>query len=325
MSSQVPSIPLKNAPLEFNALALKRTFSQVFPKYKQPFIKKIKYELQGNTSTSTDMSDPVLRLDVPLGTSWSNNSCAYDAVCVILYNIWRENPILTSNSWRTLQSELIDLIITSFESHNSFPGTSQRFSLEEIRDFVRRRLARISTDFTFGHYTSVHQIIERFFKTPNAVTISDLMCPNGHVVNIHRSLTASCEIIVFAQPGTSLQHCVDNFTHSSASKCLTCDTCLLRKTSFVQTPPVIIFDFQGCVPSLSPILWITCGEYGRVCYNLRGVIYYNDQHFTSRFVTGAGMIWFHDGILTGNSLIYEGQDIESITTESAVMAFFTLA
>jgi hypothetical protein len=36
------------------------------------------------------------------------------------------------------------------------------------------------------------------------------------------------------------------------------------------------------------------------------------------------MIWFHDGMLTGRSLIYEGQDIDSITTESAAMAIYTL-
>jgi Helitron helicase-like domain at N-terminus/PIF1-like helicase len=323
-----PSTPVQN--YNASALALKRKSSQVIRENKQPFLKRIKYEHQINTSASgsTDMSDPVLRLDLPLGTSWSSNSCAYDAVFVILFNIWREDPIPTSTLWHTLQSEFLDLLITSFETHESFPHarTSQRFSLEEIRDFMRRRLARISTEFVFGRYTSVHSIIERFFTTSDPVTISDLMCPNGHVVDRQgRSPTSSCEIIVFSQPGTSLQHCMDNFSHSTASKCLTCDTCLLRATSFVQSPPVIIFDLGTCasVPSLSSVLWITCGETGRVCYNLRGIVYYNNQHFTSRFVTGTGMIWFHDGLLTGTSLIYEGQDVDSITTETAIMAFYT--
>ena len=150
------------------------------------------------------------------------------------------------------------------------------------------------------------------------------MCPNGHVVDRHRSSTSSCEVIVFAQPGTSLQHCINNFTHSTGSKCPTCDTCLLRTTSFVQSPPVIIFNIGACasVPSLSSVLWITCGETGRVHYNLKGIVYYKGQHFTSCFVTGTSMIWFHDGLLTGTSLIYENQDIDSITTESGVMAFY---
>ena len=327
-SSQPPSTPVQNKPPDYNlnTLALKRKISQVIPKDKgkHPIIKKIKY--YDSTSSSTDTSDAVLRLDLPLGSRWSNNSCAYDAVFVVLFNIWRENPRLTSTSWRTLQSELLDLLITSFESHNSIPGTSQRFSLEEIRDYVRRRLARISTEFIFGRYSSVHSIVERFFRTSGPVTISDLMCPNGHVVDRQRSLASSCEIFVFPQPDSSLQHCVDNFSHSTASKCSTCDTFLLRTTSFIQSPPLIIFDLGTCVPSVSSVLLISCGETGhdRVRYKLRGIVYYEDQHFTSRFITESGMIWFHDGMLTGSSLIYEGQNIDSIPIETAVMAFYSL-
>lgn len=334
-SSQPPSTPVQNQPLEYSALGLKRKLSQleinpkdnlnkVIPNDKHPFIKKIKYDTSGSTNTS----NPMLRLYLPIGTRWSNNSCAYDAVFVVLFNIWREDPIPTSTLWRTLQSELLDSLITSFKMHDSFqvPSTSQRFSLEEIRDYMRRCLARISTDFIFGRYSSVHCIVERFFKTSFPVTISVLTCPNRHHVvnNIQRSETSSCEIIVLAQPGSSLQHCIDNFTHSTASRCLTCDASLLRSTSFVQTPPVIVFDLGVCVPSLSSVLRITCGEDVRASYNLRGIIYYRNHHFTSRFISRTGMIWFHDGMFTGNSLVYEGQNIDSITTETAIMAFYTL-
>ena len=263
---QPPSTPVQNAPLEYNALALKRKISQVIPKNKHLILKRIKYD-HTDTSGSANMSDPVLRLDVPLGTRWSSNSCVYDAVFVILFNIWRENPIACSTSWHTLESELLDLLITSFETHDSFPasGTSQHFSLEEIRDFMRCCLARISTEFIFGCYTSVHCIIKCILKMQYPVMISDLMCPNNHVVNRQRSLTSSCEIIVFAQPGTSLQYCIDHFAVSTGSKCSNCDTFLLWTTSFVQSPPIIMFDLSACVPSLSPIVLIPCGETGRVC------------------------------------------------------------
>ena len=193
-----------------------------------------------------------------------------------------------------------------------------------FKRYYLRRLARISTEFIFGRYASVNCIIEHFFKTHYPVTVSDLMCPNGHVVNRQRSATPSCEVVIFAQPGTSLQYCIDNFAHSTASKCPTCDTFLLRSTSFVQPPPIILFDLGVCVPSLSSVVSIPCGETGRVHYNLRGIIYYKDQHFTSRFVTGTGMNWFHDGMFTGSSLIYEGQNLDSITTETATMAIYTL-
>ncbi|KAF8229950.1 hypothetical protein L208DRAFT_1284215, partial [Tricholoma matsutake] len=40
-------------------------------------------------------------------------------------------------------------------------------------------------------------------------------------------------------------------------------------------------------------------------YHLRGIIYYAAEHFTARVITGSGMVWYHDGLLTGQSLVYE--------------------
>ena len=77
------------------------------------------------------------------------------------------------------------------------------------------------------------------------------------------------------------------------------------------------------MPSLSPELWITCGT-GHVRYTLRGVVYLKNEHFTLHVITSTGMIWFHDGMLTGSSLVYESRDVASICTDGAVMAFYTL-
>ncbi|KAF8230308.1 hypothetical protein L208DRAFT_1282563, partial [Tricholoma matsutake] len=40
-------------------------------------------------------------------------------------------------------------------------------------------------------------------------------------------------------------------------------------------------------------------------YYLRGIIYYVAEHFTAQVITGSGMVWYHDGLLTGWSLVYE--------------------
>ena len=34
------------------------------------------------------------------------------------------------------------------------------------------------------------------------------------------------------------------------------------------------------------------------------------------------MIWYHDGLLTGHSLVYDSEDLTSIGTENAVMSFY---
>jgi hypothetical protein len=77
----------------------------------------------------------------------------------------------------------------------------------------------------------------------------------------------------------------------------------------------------GSALTLDSIIWISC-EDSRICYILRGVIYFNNDHFTERVVTSTGMTWYHDGIFTGRSLVYESQILTSITNENAVMAFY---
>ena len=240
--------------------------------------------------------------------------------------MWQENPESTSELWQGLQSELLDSLTASFENHKSFQvdcTTSHCFSLEQIRDFMRCCLFRISAEFTFGRYASIYSIAECLFRTCQPVTMSDLVCPNKHDVDRNRSPTANCEMIVFRRPSMSLQACMDDFMVCVSFKCSTCDACLFRKTSFVQTPPMLIFDLGTSVPSLSPELSITCGT-TCVYYTLRGVVYLDNEHFTSRVITSTGMIWFHDRLLTGASLVYESRDIGSISTNGAVMAFYTL-
>ena len=157
-------------------------------------------------------------------------------------------------------------------------------------------------------YVSVHSIAECLFRTCQPVTISDLVCPNEHDMDRNWSPMANCEMIMFRHPGMSLQVCMDNFMVCVSSKCSTCDTCLCRKTSFVQTPPMLVFNLGTSIPSLSPELSITCRT-TCVCYTLRGVVYLDNEYFMSHVITSARMIWFHDGLLAGASLISKGASI----------------
>jgi hypothetical protein len=263
-------------------------------------------------------------LNTPLGTRWQNNSCAYDAVITLLFNIWRDDAISETESWHELRCDLLDSLTQCFHKHEDIEVSSvsesvQTFSLEHIRDFIRRRLARLSAEFTFGRYASVHSVTERLLKTCEPITTSNLYCPNSHVINRNPSPTSNCKIIIFGGP--SLQVCVDNFTIETASKCSTCNTYLSRVTTFVQTPPVLAFDLGNNAPFLNPVLWISCRE-TRIRYSLRGIIYFENDHFTERVITRTGMVWFHDGMLTGRSLLYETDNLTSININHAVMAFY---
>jgi hypothetical protein len=81
--------------------------------------------------------------------------------------------------------------------------------------------------------------------------------------------------------------------------------------------------WQG-LASVDPILEIDIEGSSRQ-YSLRGVIYFAGGHFTARVITRAGMVWFHDGIFTGSSLVYETADVTSISTENAITAIYIRA
>ncbi|KAF8222805.1 hypothetical protein L208DRAFT_1213142, partial [Tricholoma matsutake] len=57
-------------------------------------------------------------------------------------------------------------------------------------------------------------------------------------------------------------------------------------------------------------------------YDLRGVIYYVANHFTARVITGSGMVWYHDGLLTGWSLVYESMALNKILHENAIIGIY---
>jgi hypothetical protein len=41
-------------------------------------------------------------------------------------------------------------------------------------------------------------------------------------------------------------------------------------------------------------------------YKLRGIVYYGNNHYTSRYISNNKEMWYHDGIQTGNSLTFNG-------------------
>ena len=298
-------------------------------------IKKVKFFHNATSTGSASHGDTSasVHLIIPLGTQWQNNSCAYDVMVTILFNMWSDpGPATTSSSLEDTQCDMFDVLIKSFHTHESrqVESGTPTFSLEQIREFLRRRLARLSQEFTFGSYASVQSLGEFLFHTQEIITTSHVSCSEGHNVSAgvngrirgHQSSTSNFQIIILDTIENSLQGYIDNFKHQLVSRCVTCNNYLTKYSTFVHTPPFLAFDISnGSTLSLDPVLWISCDK-SRIRYNLRGIIYYDNQHFTERVITSTGMIWFHDGIFTGRSLVYESQDLNTITTENAVMAFY---
>ena len=97
--------------LEGTVSLVKRKLSDIVSDVKKPRTKKVKF-----SHLPDDPSEPI-RLNIPLGTRWQNNSCAYDAVITLLFNIWRGDAISETESWGELQSGLLNFLTQSFCRH----------------------------------------------------------------------------------------------------------------------------------------------------------------------------------------------------------------
>ena len=187
-------------------------------------------------------------------------------------------------------------------------------------------MARIAPQFTYGRYASVNSIVNHLFETAQPVTTADIGSQNGHNNDKYPRIVRNCEIILFGEPDMSLLACVNDFTFSVATRCTTCNAFLSRTTRFLQTPPIIAFNLGHLghnLPSIDPDIVISCGD-TRIRYVLQGVIYYSNNHFTCHVITSTGMVWFHDGMLTGQSLTYESDNLATICTDRATMAFYKI-
>jgi hypothetical protein len=76
---------------------------------------------------------------VPIGLQWQNNSCVYDAILTILFNVWHENPETILRVWNELGNEHLDFLITVFKSCIHYHMGMNFYNLEEIQDFMRHQ------------------------------------------------------------------------------------------------------------------------------------------------------------------------------------------
>lgn len=239
---------------------------------------------------------------VPTGSQWRSNSCAYDAVLSLLFNLWSEDVSTFSDAFADLNAEFLGLLSDSFKHH-----LSGSYSLEEVRDFMRRKLCRKDPlHFAFGCDTSVHSILNEFLSSMNVITASQRHCMNGHPVDPRLDSNRNCQLIPPPEASDGpLQAYFDNFCVVSSASCSTCGSQLHRQFEFLSSPPILALDVSRCGLLLDHLLLVRIGD-RQAAYKLRGVIYHGDNHFSARFITSGGHVWFHDGILTGRVMRFEG-------------------
>jgi hypothetical protein len=232
----------------------------------------------------------------PTGMVWSQNSCAYDSIFTILFNIWCRDMDNWGTIFTRLGNEFCILLVNEFTKY-----VQNEISLEAARDTVRKELHKTSEYMRFGAYTSIDEICGAIFTTPDAIYRTYYQCPDNH-----QQLHSQSHTIYLSRgrsPFKSTTEWMQSNSQQGTNKCGTCDKPVNINISFIEPPPLVILEFSGSEIDIDDSFEVAhLGQPHK--YSLAGVVYYKDadQHFVSNIVTPDKQLWFYDGMSNGGHM-----------------------
>jgi hypothetical protein len=195
---------------------------------------------------------------------------------------------------------------------------------------MRRRLMLKAPDlFGWGELTSLDYLLRYLLETSLSTLESCLICPQQHLVGAGPQIASTCCVLsAGAVSYSSIGSWVSNLGESTQHICPLCNDSVHMKFTFCQPWPLIAFEFPWQHPIIDVRLIINLNGLD-IQYILRGVVYFGQEHFTSRIISDAGLVWFHDGITTGRSVISEGHvdTVDSLNTcrgKQAAVAIYAM-
>jgi len=239
----------------------------------------------------------------PIGSHWNDNSCAYDAVITALYNLW----LLDERVSQTFSSASNELKSLARDFNNT---KHHKCSLDTARDNLCARLqTHDPVKFQRGLFASVSDILDVVLHLQTPVTATVYRCPNPNCMNteanerVHYAYSAHVDIEPYRI--NSIQQFVRGCKTDRSSKCSQCMTSMISSISFLDSPPILCFNLCGRSPTLNATVTIQRDITDHI-YRLRGIIYYKNNHFTTRIINNLQEVWHHDGMRTVNTITYEG-------------------
>ncbi|KAF8969122.1 hypothetical protein BDZ97DRAFT_1654173 [Flammula alnicola] len=236
----------------------------------------------------------------PTGMKWSQNSCAYDSIFTILFNIWCRDADAWGPIFTQLGNEFSILLIDEFTKY-----ACNEISLEVARDTVRKELAKTSQYMRFGYYTSIEAICEAIFTSHDVIYQTYYQCPDNH-----QRLYSQSHTIYMSKgrsPFKSTTEWMQTNSQQGTNRCEICDKLVKINISFVAPPPLVILEFSGS--GIEVDISFEVAHLGQPHkYNLAGVIYYRDadRHFISNIVAPDKQLWFYDGMSNGGQMAPSG-------------------
>jgi len=287
----------------------------------QALKKSQKHALEDENMTSPTKKQKTIELssesyiEGPSGLVWDadNWSCAYDALFVILHNIWIQDTISWSRWFMSINNRHLTALTKGFKC--SLEG---ELSLEEVRDSIRDQLnTEDPVAFPYGPVgTSVGRLASEIFWTDHPITSSYTVCSNCDYEGLKRDHSLGYVFTpaqaMFTVGSTS--KLMEYLGHDSQHPCPECMCDTAKVVTYNDPPELLIIEYPGSrIKTSHRITFVT--DAGPVHLHLRGVVYLGGYHFTSRVVSDDGTLWYHDGISTGH-VCYTDGSLKSTTDQA---------
>jgi len=194
---------------------------------------------------------------------------------------------------------------------------------------IRRKLFKENPrSFAWGDITSVSSILQYMLACDIPIVSSLGYCPHFHVQYDEPLIVSSGLISCGTEHADSLQSRLDSFESVSRRTCNVCNDNLVRWYKFINDAFLLAFEIS---PNrkiiLDHVLRVVINENDCITYHLRGVIYHGNNHFTCRVVSPLELVWFHDGLVTGSTMVLDGNlssqiDLYTCREKSATVAVY---
>ena len=238
-------------------------------------------------------------MSVLQGVIWDeqNWSCGYDSFVVSIYSIWQSNRNLWSFLLPTINPVYFSTMPALF---NDASNNIQR--LHGVRDHVRHTLHSFHPDsFPWGRsLVSVNDIWETVTLSDRVIYTKTTSCSNPSCDALEQRALVHFPILnITGRVPLSVRAWLDS-KYIDDVACPSCGATSREYLLWSDLPFIIVFNTNG-LPSLEIDEFIHVNQ---STFRLCALTYYGEGHYTTRLVNKDG-IWYHDGIETGASLVYE--------------------
>ncbi|KAJ7028864.1 hypothetical protein C8F04DRAFT_963572 [Mycena alexandri] len=252
----------------------------------------------------------------PVGFVWDavDHSCGYDATFTILTNIWRENPHHWSLTFGAMSPLLSRFVIVIQEAADGL------ITIESARDTLRQEMHLLHpADFPYGPVgTTIDKIVSVLVDVNQTHAIGRHVCRNcGYLhhegiplFNPYICAIPSDQQLRNNPTGVPIDAWLGDHLALSLLRCPVCAARRIRSRMSVQyavdsLPALLILslDKDGLIFSQT-LSFDVAGEMSVL--RLRGIIYGGGGHFTARYISPSGIVWFNDGMITASGCVEEG-------------------